>query len=77
VVRAVRPVQQGDVHRRYACEDGHPVAGEGPQRVVGGEPREQGQARPRRHRHVKRAGLPERVEQGQAAEDHVIRGPGG
>ena len=73
VVRAVRLVQQGNVHRRHAREDGHPVAGEDPQRVVGGEPRQQGQARPRRHRHVERAGLPERVEQRQAAEDHVIR----
>ena len=66
-------VQQGDVHRRDALEDGHPVVGEDPQRVVGGEPRQHGQTRPRRHRDVERAGLAERVEQRQPAEDHVLR----
>ena len=40
---------------------------------AGVEPRQQGQAGPRRHRHVERDGLAEHVEQRKTAEDHVVR----
>ena len=66
-------MQQGHVHGRHGFEDGDPVAGDDPQRVLRVEPRQQGQARPGRHRDVERDGLPEHVEQRQPAEYDVIR----
>ena len=73
VVGAVALVQQRHVHGRHALEDGDPVAGDDPQGVLGVEPRQQGQARPGRHRDVERDGLPEHVEQRKAAEYDVLR----
>jgi hypothetical protein len=73
IVGPVGGMQQRHVHGWHALEDGHPVLGDDPQRLLGREPRQQGQARPGRHRDVERDRLPEHMEQRQPAEDHVVR----
>jgi hypothetical protein len=64
-------VQQGDVHRRDALEDGDPVALDHLQRLARVEAGQQRQAGPGADGGVEPAGLAEGVEQRQAAHDDV------
>ena len=70
-VRGVR-VQHRVVHRRHALEDGHAVALDDLERLVGVEAREHRHLRAAAHGGVHRAGLAEGVEQRQRSEQHLV-----
>ena len=72
VAVAVGVLEQRHVHGRHTLEDGHPVARDHLQRLAGFEAGQQGERRPGRHRGVQTAGLSERMEQRQPAEDDVV-----
>ena len=70
---AVGMVQQRVIHGRDALEERDPVALDDLERLDRIEAREHRQARAVVDRRVQAAGLAERVEQRQRAEDHVLR----
>jgi hypothetical protein len=70
---AVGRTEQRDVHRGYALEDGHPITLQHLEHLRRGEPGHERQAGAHADGRVEPAGLPERVEERQPAEDDVVR----